>query len=128
VIRDGVARSEPFSWLRVGGANLHAMFGLRKELSLPYKERHMVLETQEAVAQALRRDPTLSENQAEITANLFLARVCGSDGDESFESLGDFLLRTENNMKALIERMKTLETAVESQEERKRRLKLPRRG
>ena len=87
----------------------------------------MVLETEGAVAQALRRDPTLSKNQAEITANLFLARVCGSDGDESFESLGDFLLLQEDNMKALIERMKTLETAVEAQEERKRRLKLPRR-
>jgi len=87
----------------------------------------MVLETEGAVAQALRRDPTLSKNQAEITANLFLARVCGSDGGESFESLGDFLLRTEKNMKALLERMKTLETAVDSMEERKRRLKLPRR-
>ena len=88
----------------------------------------MVLETQEAVAQALRRDPTLSNEQAEITANLFLARVCGSDGDESFESLGDFLLRQESIIKALIERIKTLESAVETQEERKRRLKLPRRG
>ena len=87
----------------------------------------MVLETEGAVAQALRRDPTLSEEQARITANLFLARVCGSDGAESFESLGDFLLRQEKNMKALLERMKSLETAVEAQEERRRRLKLPRR-
>ena len=87
----------------------------------------MVLQTEGAVAQALRRDPTLSEEQAEITANLFLARVCGSDGAESFESLGDFLLRQEKNMKALLERMKTLESTIEAQDERKRRLKLPRR-
>ena len=88
----------------------------------------MVLETQEAVAQALRRDPTLSKNQAEITANLFLARVCGSDGDESFESLGDFLLRTENNIRVLIERVKTLESTIGTLEERRLRVKWPRRA
>ena len=104
------------------------------------------MELENSTAQARRRDPNLSREQAEAVAILFDARVVGRD-DVGLESLGECLVRMDVNqkkladffaqteevqknlhdtIKSLADRVKTLESIVESLNHRKERLKLPR--
>ena len=94
----------------------------------------MVLEIQQSSSQAIRRDPNLSQDQAEVVAVCWGARVVGTDGGESFENLSEYLLRNQANSRnlhsrinELTERVEKLEAAMESMDRRKERLKLPRR-
>ena len=93
----------------------------------------MVLELQSAIACAMRRDPKLTREQAEMAAILFAARVVGQD-DVGRESLSDCLVRMDGNQKCLIGRIdelcgriQKLESIIESLDRRKQRLKLLRR-
>lgn len=90
-------------------------------------------EREETADHARSRDPSLSREEAAIVATAFGARVCGTDGDLSFYSLGDFLLRTEKNemylntkLKELVKRVSKLEATCASLLRRKERLRLPR--
>ena len=95
----------------------------------------------------MKRDPKLTREQAEVVAILFGARVVGQGG-VSVESLGDCLVRTEENqkhladylvrteenqkhlgdkIKSLTDQVEKLESIIESIDRRKERLKLPRR-
>ena len=105
----------------------------------------MVLEIQDSIAHAMRRDPNLSREQAEVTAILFGARVVGRD-DVGVESLGECLVRMDENqkhladvfaqteeshktlhntIKSLTDRVEKMESVLELLDRRKERLKLP---
>ena len=118
-----------------------ASFELRKRIDLCLnmeREREMPLLTpgviQTSVQQAIERDPNLSRPGAEIIALCWNARVVGTDGGESFETLSEYLLRNQANSRnlhsrinELTERVEKLEAAMESMDSRRERLKLPRR-
>lgn len=81
---------------------------------------------------AIKRDPTLTEQEAAVVAIAFDARVCGTDGDNSFESLGEVLERTERNeqfldhsLKKMTERVEKLEASLSSLLRRRDRLRIP---
>ena len=105
------------------------------------------MELENCTAQARRRDPTLSREQAEVVAILFDARVVGRD-DVGVESLSDCLVRMDKNQKQLVaffaqteeihktlhdtiksltDRVEKMELVLELMDRRKERLKLPRR-
>ena len=91
-------------------------------------------DVQASVQQAIERHPNLSRSEAEIVGLCWNARVVGCDGGESFENLSEYLLRNQANSRnlhsrinELTERMEKLEAAIESMDNRRERLKLPRR-
>ena len=97
-------------------------------------ETHMVLEIRNVTAQAVRRDPNLSREQAEVVALCWNARVVGCDGGESFENLSEYLLRNQANSRdlhsrinELTEQIQKLESVIQSMDSRREMLKLPRR-
>ena len=67
------------------------------------------------------RDPRLNDAQAEATASMYYARVCGKPNAADFEGLGEVLLRLENNQYVLVERCEALEARIKELEDRKRR-------
>ena len=67
------------------------------------------------------RDPRLDHAQAEATASVYYARVCGKPNGIDFEGLGEVLLRLENNQHVLVQRCEALAARVKELEDRKRR-------
>lgn len=109
------------------------------------RETHMVFE--DSTAQARRRDPSLSREQADVVALLFDARVVGRDV-VGVESLGECLVRMDKNQQQLAaffaeteevqknlhdainelkDRVEKMESVLELLDRRRERLKLPRR-
>jgi hypothetical protein len=78
--------------------------------------------TMEPLTQEIKlRDPRLNDAQAEATASIYCARVCGKPDDNDFEGLGEVLLRLENNQSVLVRRCEALATRVKELEDKKRR-------
>ena len=81
----------------------------------------LVDNTMEPLVQEIKlRDPRLSDAQAEATASVYFARVCGKQNTDEYEGLGEALLRLENNQFVLLRRCEKLEARVKELEGPKR--------